>query len=205
MEPQNTTAPKKRTKYDYLLQLYTGGPNLEKPFTSTGGDPKYCYASNSFALIRMPKEYANVELAEGTLEVEKIFNSRAELTPIDLTWSVSDLLGILSEHGVYTDRLRKCRECSGFGQEECFECRHMRDCETCDGSGKVGNDTNVIKSVTFTKSTLTVDGYKFTADYLHHLVLVAAILGRTEFVLRVRGQMTHATFGDVDVLTMLCN
>lgn len=192
---------KKGNVYDYILRISTSPTTgkFDKPFTRSG----LVYATNSFLAVRMLPEKPLHQFEEGTIEAESVFKDEKMVENHTLTLTTSEVLGLVSEYGLFLDQHRECKACGGRGEAECFHCGNDSECEDCSGSGKKG-ENNPVYQFAFTEHTMKLDKYHFTPQYLHIIGLIAAVIGDTEVTLEFRPNKVYVGFSEgTELIVML--
>lgn len=198
METQDT---KKGNAYDYILSICASPSprKFDKPFTRNG----LVYSTNSFLVVRVNehKPLHKWDIAE--TEVEPLFKAEETTDPHRLTLTTSELLGLVTQYGFFLDRRRECIACHGRGEAECFHCGNDSECEDCSGSGQNGENKPVYQFA-FTETTMKLDKYHFTPQYLHIIALIAAVIGDTEVMLEFRQEKVYVGFSEgTELIVML--
>lgn len=192
---------KKGNVYDYILALCTSPSHgkFDKPFNRSG----LVYATNSFLAVRFNTDKALHQYEEGTVEAESVFKAKNIVNPHVLTLTTHEILGLVSQYGLFLDNRRECKACNGRGEAECFHCGNDSECEECSGSGKNG-EAKPVYTFAFTEKTMKLDKYHFTPQYLHIVGLIAAVIGDTEVRLEFRPDKLYVGFSDgTEMIVML--
>lgn len=167
--------------YDYILALCVGTRgDLTKPFTNEG----WLYSTNSFIAVRMAPDRPLQQYGEGKVKVGEVFTKETDTTDQHKVYmNTAELLGILSQYGMYIN-MRK-------------------NCETCSGTGKLGEEVPTV-AFAFTERTIKLDGKSFSPQYLHIVALVAAVLGDRELTIDCRGMKGYIEYSDgTEMLIMM--
>jgi len=192
---------KKGNVYDYILRLCASpsSSKFDKPFTRDG----VVYATNSFLAVRVSPEKPLHQFEEGTIEAEAVFKRENVVDIHRLTLSTSEILGLVSEYGLFLDSRRECKACHGQGESECFHCGNESECEDCSGSGKKG-ENKPIYQFSFNERTMKLDKYHFTPQYLHIVGLIAAVIGDSEITFEFRPDKAYVGYSEgTELIVML--
>lgn len=190
----------KSNKYDYILAICAA---KEGKFSKPGFKGEAIYSTNSFLAVKIPVGLPGKIYGTNETEFETVFKKEETTDKHTITLPTGQLLGMVSDYGLYIDLRRECKACHGQGESECWHCGHESECETCSGSGKTGEEIPT-HTFSFNQKSMKVDGRSFTPAYLHIVGLIAATLGDSEVKLEVRGLKAHVEFGDgVEMILML--
>ena len=188
--------------YDYILHLCVSNrshQNLDKPFTRPDG---MVYATNSFMAVRFPIAKTAITYNEGETKAEEVYPKSETIDAHLVTINTGDLLGLLSQYGLYLDLRRNCEACHGGGEKECFHCGHDSECDTCNGTKKTGEE-KPLHTFSFSDHTMKLDKRSFTPTYLHVVALIAAVLGDESITLDIRATKAHVTYSDGSELLLM--
>ena len=182
----------KNNIYDYILNLCVAqSGNFTKPFIRNG----MVYATNSFLAVRMPADRTENVFEEGKTEVEAVFEKDKTTDLHNIYMRTNELLGVVSQYGMYLNNRKNCVACHGNGEEECFHCGNMTECETCVGKGTTGYEVPTA-TFAFRDHTMMLDDKHFSPLYLHTVALVAAALRNTEIKIECRGEKAYIKYDD---------
>lgn len=169
--------------YDYILNYFCSFDELKPQFMTPFEQGEFNYATDAYALIKVPKSLCKLKYKADGDEGVKCPNFESVLFTPESFVSIKTkeiATNIAKMRTVYAGEI--CKKCGGSGVATCKECGNEHNCKHCGGTGTVGIKPFLYPSYTVGERQLLNIGGRHLKAHLLEKLLMAAGLTSTETI-----------------------